>query len=428
MASEAKELILLYKDTKNKLSQLLKASKKDATKWQEIVDTYNKRFFMPFSIEIQNQEDVIVKKETPTLVFKYKDSDKNYIEKSKEDILKVLSKGEKRAFYLLQFLFEVEARRAENQETIFILDDIADSFDYKNKYAIIEYLKDIHCDKDGLFKQIILTHNFDFYRNVASRLNLKNIKKKKVHFMVIKKDNGEISLETGKYTDDFLKKEILDDVKNDPKKFITMIPFVRNIIKYTKGRKSKNFITKIPFVRNIIKYTKSKSNEYEKLTSCLHIKKDSAILTNKDISEIFKNHIDSFDSTFNDNKNTIDFIKETALKISQEQNINEILLENKIVLSIAIRLLAEEFMIKRLGNKLDLENITSNQTKELIDKYKDIFKSDENLKLLEEVNIITPENIHVNSFMYEPLIDTSVQHLMRLYNDILELCANNGIS
>ena len=51
-----------------------------------------------------------------------------------------------------------------------MVDDIADSFDYKNKYAIIEYLKDI--SQENIFKQIILTHNFDFHRTVSSRLDM----------------------------------------------------------------------------------------------------------------------------------------------------------------------------------------------------------------------------------------------------------------
>lgn len=56
------------------------------------------------------------------------------------------------------------------QKTLFIVDDIADSFDYKNKYAIIEYLKDI--GDNEIFHQIILTHNFDFHRTVSSRLDM----------------------------------------------------------------------------------------------------------------------------------------------------------------------------------------------------------------------------------------------------------------
>ncbi|SNV38659.1 hypothetical protein [Odoribacter splanchnicus] len=98
--------------------------------------------------------------------------------------------------------------------------------------------------------------------------------------------------------------------------------------------------------------------------------------------------------------------------------IDEILLENKLVLSIAIRLRAEQLILK-LINDIDTDEILSNQTRELIDKYK---QSDapnpEILSIFDKVSLMTPENIHVNAFMYEPLIDMSVMHLIKLYNDI----------
>ena len=76
-----------------------------------------------------------------------------------DKLVETLSQGEKKALYILNIIFEVEVRRQQRRETLFVIDDIADSFDYKNKYAIIQYLQDI--SEDALFKQIILTHNFD---------------------------------------------------------------------------------------------------------------------------------------------------------------------------------------------------------------------------------------------------------------------------
>ena len=58
----------------------------------------------------------------------------------KDALMQVLSTGERKALYILNIIFEVEARKKANQETLFVFDDIADSFDYKNKYAIIQYL------------------------------------------------------------------------------------------------------------------------------------------------------------------------------------------------------------------------------------------------------------------------------------------------
>ncbi len=40
------------------------------------------------------------------------------------------------------------------------------------------------------------------------------------------------------------------------------------------------------------------------------------------------------------------------------------------------------------------------------------------IQLLEQVNLMTPENIHINSFMYEPILDMSNHHLKNLYCDV----------
>ncbi|MGV8677806.1 hypothetical protein ACV356_32245, partial [Pseudomonas aeruginosa] len=81
--------------------------------------------------------------------------------------MQALSTGEKKAFYGLNILFEIEVRKKAKQETLIIVDDIADSFDYKNKYAIIKYLMDIADDPH--LKQIIFTNNFDFYLTIRVR-------------------------------------------------------------------------------------------------------------------------------------------------------------------------------------------------------------------------------------------------------------------
>ncbi|MPN11673.1 hypothetical protein SDC9_158980 [bioreactor metagenome] len=103
-----------------------------------------------------------------------------------------------------------------------------------------------------------------------------------------------------------------------------------------------------------------------------------------------------------------------------ENPVNEILLENKIVLSIAIRLKAEEFMINKIP---DYESIviSSNQTLELLKHFKILNTDKTTIKSLEKVNLMTPENIHINAFMYEPLIDISIFHLKDLYKEIKEL-------
>lgn len=144
----------------------------------------------------------------------------------------------------------------DGREKLVILDDISESFDYKNKHAIIEYISDIaeYTSSQGekVFKVILLTHNFDFYRTVASRIT------KRGNSYIAYTDGGKINFEKGQYT--------------------------RNLFGYykdeiAKGNKDNIVVASIPFVRNLIEYTEGDSNpEYLKLTSLLHYKPDTTTI------------------------------------------------------------------------------------------------------------------------------------------------------
>lgn len=60
-----------------------------------------------------------------------------------------------------------------------------------------------------------------------------------------------------------------------------------------------------------------------------------------------------------------------------------------------------------------INSITSNQASKLFELYK--VQESNHVDLIEEVNMMTPVGIHLNSFMYEPLIDMSAEHLVSLY-------------
>lgn len=121
----------------------------------------------------------------------------------------------------------MEARKDSPHESIIIMDDIADSFDYQNKYAIIEYIKDLA--ENDKFYMIILTHNYDFYRTVSSRLSIGNNNL----WMIDRLDDGTIIINTGQYRGDVYCNAFVGHDDNN-KIFISMIPFVRNLIQYTK--------------------------------------------------------------------------------------------------------------------------------------------------------------------------------------------------
>jgi len=393
LKNETKILTALFQDKKAEIEAIIKEAKKESETWKEIVKTFNDRFYVPFQIKLVNKEDVILKQDNAHLEFDYKDTNAIPVPQDKNSLLSILSKGEQRAYYILQLLFEIESRKHLTQKTLLILDDIADSFDYKNKYAIIEYLSELH--NDTIFKSIILTHNFDFYRTIASRLYLK----RDAAFMATKDDDRKITLNQGQYRKDIFchfKKNLSD---------------------------KRIFISIIPFLRNLIEYMEDESNpDYLKLTSCLHIKTETQSINCSDILTLIHN---TFTSTSSQNisfgtENIKTLIYNTADSIELENPINEILLENKIVLSIAIRLKAEEFMISKIP---DYESIviSSNQTAELLKHFKISNTDKAIINSLEKVNLMTPENIHINAFMYEPLIDVSIFHLKDLYKEIKEL-------
>lgn len=160
----------LYAEKKPRLQEIIREAQQEQEAWKKIVELFGQRFHMPFRIDIENRADVILKQETAHLQFYYKDYSGTDIKTKKEELWRILSKGEMRALYILQLLFELEARKQGGNECMLVFDDIADSFDYRNKYAIVEYLHDLDAKCGGLFKLLILTHNFDFYRTIFRRI------------------------------------------------------------------------------------------------------------------------------------------------------------------------------------------------------------------------------------------------------------------
>ena len=111
---------------------------------------------------------------------------------------------------------------------------------------------------------------------------------------------------------------------------------------------------------------------------------------------------------------------QTADSISTEANPNEVLIENKVCLSIAIRHLAENYMHDKMiaaGKSEEDLFVTGNQTGKWTGKFKKTCPKDTNYSIIERVNMMTPELIHLNSFMFEPLIDMSLYHLIQLYKN-----------
>ncbi|WP_395057825.1 hypothetical protein [Flavobacterium sp.] len=398
--SEFDVFVKLYAETKTRRNEITIEAKKEQSEWLKVLDIFKNRFTVPFEIKIKNQEDVILKNEPASLIFTYKDglSSKDL---GGVEINKSLSTGEQRVFYLLNIIFQIETRKKIDLDQLIIIDDIADSFDYKNKYAIIEYLKDIA--DDPKFKMIILTHNFDFYKTVKKRLE--GVSNWEGNLKAVKNATG-VSLVDGEKKDVFplLRKNYASCEKS----FISCIPFVRNLIEYTIGTKNTN---------------------YSVLTSLLHIKpvnevdgiKATKEITTGEVLTIF-NSIFGLTETLPDvNTKVYDLVISIAEDIILK---NEAVLDlkSKLCLSIAIRYKAEDYIINNVTNPNFHANIQSKETGKIIGQYKTEFPENKNeIEIFDRVNLMTAENLHLNSFMYEPLMDLSEDHLRTLYNDVSSL-------
>ena len=379
-----------YKNGKEIIEKSVAQAKTERTDWETVVAMFNRRFSVPFTMRVANQDEVILKGSAPQIAFVFADSESSG-SVDRDALLKVLSQGEKRALYILNILFEIYTRQKQDKETLLLVDDIADSFDYKNKYAIIEYLRDIA--NSGKFKCIFLSHNFDFHRTVGSRLNVQ--RKKRLH---AQRNGRAVLLSEEQYQKNpFL---FWKDNLSTPRYCICAIPFVRNLAEYC-GQKA----------------------DYDVLTSLLHIKPDTRGITCKNLGDLYKRVlVDKQKLVLNEpSKPVVDLIFESALEIANEALANAEL-ESKIVLSIAIRLKAESHMIARLNNLPFVNAIQENQTLELLKEYKArLLGSNEEIDLLEQVNLMTPENIHLNSFMFEPILDMGSEHLRKLYSAVSAL-------
>lgn len=61
----------------------------------------------------------------------------------------------------------------------------------------------------------------------------------------------------------------------------------------------------------------------------------------------------------------------------------------------------------------------NNQTGKLLGKYKELCQDQtDNILLMNKVSLLSSENIHINSFMFEPIIDMSIKSLVDLFGRV----------
>lgn len=180
-------------------------------------------------------------------------------------------------------------------------------------------------------------------------------------------------------------------------------------------------------MRNLIEYTQGpKADDYKLLTSLLHMKSDTGDIVQQQLDKIYANLSVASDSgpiKYKQPEQTVlNSIFETANKILDSTSDSTLSLDDKVALSIAIRLRSEQYMIAAIDDSDFVDNISSNQTSQL---YREFIKrnlGDDRIRdLLNRAQMLTPDIIHVNAFMYEPIIDMSDIHLRKVYRQLCDL-------
>lgn len=380
------EFTATYERARMQIREITRAAAEQRTEWEQAVEVFHARFEVPFTLEVKNQHDVILKNDVPTLVFHWgRDGDQ---EITRGTLNTVLSQGERRALYLLNVIFDLEARKKECDDTILVLDDIADSFDYRNKYAIVEYLNDLL--QSNRFTMFVLTHNFDFFRTVWSRLDVH----RRNCLMVEKDDASAFKLVDASYLYQPFKRWRADLTSNR-RVLMAVIPLMRNLIEYARG---------------------SDDPSYVFLTSLLHVKPETGRITLDDLAQVISGTL-AVEAPPGQEK-VIDVMEEEAL-LCVAGNGTPLDLESKVLLAMAIRLRAERYMLEGLPPEKSAPAIGPKQTARLFRVYRDERPDDlTGIALIERVLLMTPESIHLNSFMYEPILDMSDHHLRSLYSDL----------
>lgn len=397
-----------WEEAKNDYFSILEDLKNKAenheTLWENVFNIFNERFSLPIKVRLKNKaETVLGISEAPEIEFFHK-KNKNF--NREKDIRDRLSTGESKALYLLKILFLIEELKEKSKtENVFILfDDIADSFDYKNKYALIEYLYDLSLNKN--FKSLILTHSFDFFTSVSKRIKIENNKsiaiknqEEKINFINIKGNIG-------------LKSFVVE--LSDLSDLILSIPVTRALLEYENGQA-----------------VYDEGSDYLTLTRMLHYKKSTS---SYDIRKVFElnsinKNIEEEDklpskvkaiSDFAD-ANYIQTLYQLTDEISEqeinEENIKNILIKNKILLCMSIRIKAESILKKLLGEELDDEE------RQLGILYQEYFDKNEEKnevinQILRKATIMVPELIHIDLLNYSLMMDLSIYELLDLYKQV----------
>lgn len=400
---EIESLLKVHDGSKSKIEEALKKADNADTEWQDVIDIFNDRFSsLPYRIDIANKKDAIVEDLVPPIFeFKFRNlRNRNMPYRERPDnsgqlsmLGRVLSNGERKALYLLNIIFDVKKKLQDGADTLLVLDDVVESFDYRNKYAFFEYLQELASQNSQLYI-ISLTHNFDFFRLVYEKLYPKN---KEQFRLVVSDENNNLSAE--EMFDPRVFGNYKKDAATDKSAWVTMIPFARNIVEFQYGKNH---------------------DDYKELTRALHTLDDE--ITTGQIQQHLQSIVSVTDTPFDESLN----IHEAIIRYAKEVATNAydgFSLKDNLVLAIGTRLCIERYIINKISEE-DYRNAVSKErdlTRKLLVLYSnncsDLNKQTLS-KMFNKAAAIVDGTIHINSFMYEPLVDVGTWEMKKMFNEI----------
>lgn len=371
----------------------------------DVISIFNDRFSsLPYSIDIANKKDTIVEDLVPPIFeFKFRNPrNPSMPYRERPDNLgqlsvlgRVLSNGERKALYLLNIIFDVKKKLKDGVDTLLVLDDVVESFDYRNKYAFFEYLQELASQNSHLYI-ISLTHNFDFFRLVYEKLYPKN---KKQFRLVISDENNNLSAE--EMFDPRVFGNYKKDAATDKSAWATMIPFARNIVEFQHDKTH---------------------DDYKELTRALHTM--SSNVTVGDIQQCLQSIISVTDTLFDESLNIHEAIILHAKEVASDTS-DGFSLKDNLVLAIGTRLCIERYIISKIS-KEDYRNAVNKErdlTRKLLILYSNNCsdpKKQTLSKMFNKAAAIVDGTIHINSFMYEPLVDIGTWEMKKMFNEIYD--------
>ena len=404
-----KDIQLLIRDYKlclKKIDSLVAMAQEEESDWKRAKDLFNDRFSLnrvDLEIVKRIENDVPV----PRIVM----IDKNTKREIDYSMKSRLSSGEMRALLILNLLFEIESKKKIWPDGfVLVLDDIADSFDYKNKYAICRYIEELFLN--SLIQVVVMTHNYDFYRCCKFFVNKtrhKELVATRLRRGVIKLDNaGHSDLQNLSFTSNW-KAMLMNDENSDDGRNIT-------------------FLAYMPVLRNAIEVEKDSDYEHDYRLICqyLHYSKSTFSSSVVGIKNLFEKHGIYLNDSFYTNS-LKDIIHSAYERYRAGLMIDQFDVRTKIALAIVLRILFEKFLIQKT-KKPEFDYDEQNSHKKYEQMYEQLLNkkmlSPKDIENCEFAIIVANPYIHVNAFMYEQLIDNSGDRIVECIKHFEE-CLNS---